>query len=348
MVTIKDIAREAGVSFTTVSNVIHGRYQHVSRATIERVERAMKDLGYVPSMSARGLVSRTSRLIALAYGHRDLGGRTMLEDAFASTLVGAVEREVRARQYYLMLSAVQNTEDLLQMVSTWNVDGVLAFGLSPKEGKLLRESTDKPLVFVDGVFLPGEEELCANVGLADRAAGAEMTQYLIARGHRRIAFCCGDGAALVRPGATRERMLGWEAALHQWGIEPTDNWRIVWGPDADPERRKAADFALLERLGDFTALFFENDMLAAHVLNFLLDHGVRVPGNISLVGFDGNDYARLSRPAITTMRQDVRRKGEIAARLLLQYITDNAMPTEHNVRLSCQLQEGGTVATLKP
>lgn len=341
MVTIKDIAREAGVSFTTVSNVIHGNYGHVSQATVQRVRAVMERMQYVPNMSARGLVSRSSRLIALAYGHDDRNERTMLEDAFASTLVGAIEREVRAKKYYLLLSAVQDPGDLVQLLNTWNVDGLLAFGLSPQGAQVLRRSTQKPLVFIDGVFLPGEEAQCINVGLEDRAAGAEMTEYLLARGHRQIAFCCGSSQDLETLGPTRERMLGWEAALHRAGIEPQADWRIALGETRQERRRQ--EQALLSRLEDFTALFVANDRLAAEVQNFLLDRGVQIPARLSIAGFDGSEYASLVRPSITTMRQDVREKGVLAVRQLLACM-QSGTPEQRQIRLACHLVEGASTA----
>lgn len=340
MVTIKDIAREAGVSFTTVSNVIHGNYGHVSQATVQKVRAVMERMQYVPNMSARGLVSRSSRLIALAYGHSDRSERTMLEDAFSSALVGAIEREVRAQKYYLLLSAVQDTDDLVQLLNTWNVDGLLAFGLTPRGAQALCAGTQKPLVFIDGAFLPGEGEACVNVGLEDRAAGAEMTRYLMARGHRRIAFCCGRAEELDNPGPARERMLGWEAALRQAGVQPPETWRVALG--STRRERRAGEQRLLERLGDFTALFVASDMLAAEVQNFLLDHGVRVPDRVSVAGFDGNDYAAMVRPTIATMRQDVHEKGVLAVRQLVACIQDGA-PLHRRIQLACRLVEGGSV-----
>lgn len=336
MVTIKDIAREAGVSFTTVSNVIHGNVQHVSAATVQRVQRVMEQLQYVPNMRARGLVSSSSHLLAFAYGHDDTAARTVLEDPFASTVVGAVEQEVRARSYFLLFSGVQSSGNLVQTVDSWNVDGVLVFGLSAQSAAELRQGVHCPLVFIDGCF-PQDGGKYVNVGIEDRAAARRLTEYLLARGHRKIGLCSAC-APENRTGADRERMLGWQDALRGVGILPPADWVLPCATEQDCAN-------ILERLHDFTALFVCSDLLAARLQLYLQDRGVRVPRDISIVGFDGNEYADMARPRITTMRQDVHEKGRRAVQQLLEYI-ETGHVQQPDVQLKCTLIEQDSVRNL--
>lgn len=333
LVTIKDIACEAGVSCMTVSNVIHGNSQHVSPATVQRVRQVMQRLQYVPNMSARGLVSNSSRLIAFAYGHDDAAVRTVLEDPFASAVVGSVEQEVRAQNYFLLFSGVQDSGNLVQTIHSWNVDGVLMFGLPDNTAQELQHGLCRPLVFIDGYFPQNTEEY-KNVGIDDRTAAGCLTQYLIAHGHRHIGFCSA-GLPAHCAGADRERMHGWADALRQAGTEPSQDWLLPCAGESDFAR-------IYRRLQEFTALFVCSDLLAARLQLYLQDRGVRVPQDISITGFDGNEYAEMARPKITTMRQDVREKGRRAVRQLLEYIETGDVK-QPCIRLPCTLVEQESV-----
>ena len=125
MVTIKEIAREAGVSFTTVSNVIHGNNCRVSPETAERVREIMRKTGYIPNMGARALVSNATKLIAFAYqSYRSLDGINSLQDPFISELVGGLERKIHEEGYDMILSVLDTFENMNDAARRWNVDGM--------------------------------------------------------------------------------------------------------------------------------------------------------------------------------------------------------------------------------
>lgn len=131
MVTIKEIAREAGVSFTTVSNVIHGNNCRVSPETAERVREIMRKTGYIPNMGARALVSNATKLIAFAYqSYRSLDGINSLQDPFISELVGGLERKIHEEGYDMILSVLDTFENMNDAARRWNVDGMIVFGAS--------------------------------------------------------------------------------------------------------------------------------------------------------------------------------------------------------------------------
>ncbi len=129
MPTIKDIAREANVSVTTVSNVIHGKHSRVAQETVERIERIIAVNNYTPNLSARALVNKSSRIIGVINHLIQSQPISFLEDPFHGALLGGVERKLRERGYYMMIRTVANEEELFSLFRNWNLDGVILTGL---------------------------------------------------------------------------------------------------------------------------------------------------------------------------------------------------------------------------
>ena len=125
MATIKDIAAYTGVSPTTVSNVIHGRSGRVSEETVHKIQDAIEKLGYVPNMSARSLVSSSSKVIALINHINTRKDSNFMDDPFQASLIGIIESALRENGYYLMVRTVDTADELLAFLRNWNVDGLL-------------------------------------------------------------------------------------------------------------------------------------------------------------------------------------------------------------------------------
>ena len=138
MVTIKEIANQLGVSMTTVSNVIHGKTSEVSPATIEMVQKALKESGYVPNMGARNLAQNQSKIIGVVMKERKGRYTNLLCDPFYGELVGAIEKIIRTKDYYLMMNISDNMQDTLKNAATWNVDGVIMVSLDYEDVLELR------------------------------------------------------------------------------------------------------------------------------------------------------------------------------------------------------------------
>lgn len=186
MVRIKDIARKAGVSPTTVSNVIHGNDKKVSKETVEKIQKLLKEMDYVPSMGAVMLVGGNSRLIGVLAGEPGGKGRLKEGNAFANELIRALESEIYKRNYYMLLHFVSTAEEGIQFAATWNVEGLVTLGFSARDNEKLQLKCRAPVVSVDVYY---EKQRVANVGLDDREGGCQMADYLFGCGHReRIAF----------------------------------------------------------------------------------------------------------------------------------------------------------------
>lgn len=313
MIRIKDIADRAGVSPTTVSNVIHGKTGRVSKATVEKINRILKEMEYVPSISARMLANNSSGLIGVALGFMKKGNASSFEDPFVSAMLGNLEYQIREHGYYMMLVARHEKDDLMQQALGWNFDGMIAMALKEKEIAELSERLGKPLVTIDQ-YLPPELGV-RSITMDDRGGAYQMSQYLIGKGHKKFLFLSDCDL-----GVDHYRWLGVRQAMEEAGIEDFESRHIVipW----NPEQREKAYEEMLPLFKKQTALFFSSDYYALEASNFLQNRGIKVPEEISIAGFDDVTYATLARPKLTTVHQMVDGKARRAVEVLMHLIQD--------------------------
>ena len=313
MIRIKDIADRAGVSPTTVSNVIHGKTGRVSKATVEKINRILKEMEYVPSISARILANNSSSLIGVALGFMKKGNASSFEDPFVSAMLGNLEYQIREHGYYMMLVARHEKDDLMQQALGWNFDGMIAMALKEKEIAELSERLGKPLVTIDQ-YLPPELGV-RSITMDDRGGAYQMSQYLIGKGHKKFLFLSDCDL-----GVDHYRWLGVRQAMEEAGIEDFESRHIVipW----NPEQREKAYEEMLPFFKKQTALFFSSDYYALEASNFLQNRGIKVPEEISIAGFDDVTYATLARPKLTTVHQMVDGKARRAVEVLMHLIQD--------------------------
>lgn len=313
MIRIKDIADRAGVSPTTVSNVIHGKTGRVSKATVEKINRILKEMEYVPSISARMLANNSSGLIGVALGFMKKGNASSFEDPFVSAMLGNLEYQIREHGYYMMLVARHEQDDIMQQALGWNFDGMIAMALKEKEIAELSERLGKPLVTIDQ-YLPPELGV-RSITMDDRGGAYQMSQYLIGKGHKKFLFLSDCDL-----GVDHYRWLGVRQAMEEAGIEDFESRHIVipW----NPEQREKAYEEMLPFFKKQTALFFSSDYYALEASNFLQNRGIKVPEEISIAGFDDVTYATLARPKLTTVHQMVDGKARRAVEVLMHLIQD--------------------------
>ena len=307
--TIQDIARLAGVSPTTVSNVIHGNDRRVSAATRQRIKVVIKAQGYVPNLSARSLKTNTSRIIAMfnAIVPEESGGS--LQDPFHSALLTGIERELRGSDYFLMVRSVSSAEELLRYLNNWKVDALIMTGIISDAFYQALRSQAAPFLLVDS-YVEGEAGL--RIRLEDRQGARLAAEHLLGLGHRDILFC---GPQPLDRGVIAERLAGLRETLAEHGIAHPDSLIRPCPMGIDEAVAVGRELALRN---DFTAIFATADVLAAGIVSGLQSAGRRVPKDISVVGFDDLAIARLSLPPLTTVRQDVVARGQQGARMLLR------------------------------
>ena len=311
MATIKDIAQATGVSCTTVSNVIHGKAKRVSAETIEKINDAIKTLGYVPNMSARALVSNSSKVIGFVNHVMTRKSANFMEDPFHSTAIGAIESTLRENGYYLMLRTVETADDLVAFLQNWNVDGLFFTGIFKDNFFDEVARLNIPIVLIDSYVR--QPHFC-NVGLEDFKGSFQATRHLIENGHRRIAFA---SPSIKDGGVLQERFLGYKAALAEASI-PFDKELVIKQEMDIDSCRKAADELLLHP--DVTGLVVTADIMAAGIMAGLHERGVKIPEDISVVGFDDINICQMVTPTLTTIHQDMNLKGRLAVDFMLQLL----------------------------
>lgn len=314
MVTIKEMAEMLGTSTTTVSNVIHGKTGEVSPSMVEKVKRLIEEYDYVPNISARNLARNKSKIIGLAMKANQDKYENFIKDPFAGELTGAVESCVRAEGYFTMLYISNDITEIINSVASWNVDGLILLGIQKEDGILLKRKVKKPMVFVDCYFDDSIFEY-VNVGIEDRKGSYEITKYLIGKGHRKIAFLADNCV-----GGDYERFKGYKDAVMEAGIPFEEDDFILLQPNGSDLSMVFAD--VYRRARDFTAFVCVSDYYAANIMNDLKDRGVRIPEDLSIVGFDDNIYSRMVRPALTTVHQDVTRKSRLVVEKLFHMIRE--------------------------
>jgi LacI family transcriptional regulator len=315
--TIRDVARRAGVSPSTVSRFLTG-ITPVSAAKRERVGRAIRRLGFRPNALARGLKQRRSYSIGLLIPD-------ITNPYFAEAAKG-VEEAAQQGGFAVLLCDSENDpareSRYLELLRERQVDGLIY--VTAGDGASLRRLwRGRPLVVMDRE-VPG---LATDSVTTDNERGAyEITRILLQHGHRRVAFLAGP----QRLAPARLRLRGYRRALRELKI-PAEAGLIRQG-DFTVEGGRAAMEALLRHSPRPTAVVASNDVMALGAVQTIEEAGLRVPAHISVVGFDDIPVAALVRPPLTTVAQPVRQMGEVAVQLLLAGLTDGRQDGGRGVR----------------
>ena len=306
---IFDVARLAGVSHQTVSRVLND-LPNVRPATRERVEAAIKQLRYVPSPAARALVTRRSRVIGLiTTGGPDYG------KSLIALHLGAAAREAR---YGVSTASMLDADDLAlraaaEMLLRQNVEAIVLIATrSHTVHTLLAMELGVPLVTVSSLRL-GD---VSAVAVDQFRAAKSLTEYLMSLGHRRIHHVSGPADS----SDATERIRGWRAALAEGGLAAPEPIEGDWTPTGG----FVAGLALADRAP--SAVFASNDQTAMGVMHALRTRGLRVPDDVSVVGFDDIPEAEHFEPALTTVRQDFRALGRDAFATVVEAIESDETP----------------------
>ncbi len=339
LMTLKEIAEHLNISATTVSNVIHGKTKEVSPTTVKRVQDYLEEVHYAPNIMARNLAQNRSKIIGLVLKRSLYQNVNIFTDPFIAELIGGIEKSVREAGYFMMLYISDDMDEIIRYVSGWNVDGLILFTFSDEDTLRFHQQYTKPAVYID-TYIDEKTELSmdhriVNVGLDDEAAIYDATRYLIECGHRRIGFL-----SLNYTGVDIERYAGFQRALKEAGIPITDQNLMQKFYSSDGSLRTYREIA--KDAANFTAVVASSDSTAILLSNALEEAGYRVPEDISIIGFDDSTQCIFSRKPLTTIRQNIPMKGEVAVRTLIQMIHGH-FPKEKNIILPTELIKRETV-----
>lgn len=319
--TIKDVAKLAGVSPSTVSRVI-ANSSRISEKTKKKVRDAMKQLGYHPNMIARSLASQTTQTIGLvAASSNDL----VFQNPFFPTVLRGISEGAHEKQYSLHMTTGKTEreiyEDVVKMVQGRRVDGLILL-YSKVEDPVLGYLMERnfPFVVIGKPFKHVEE--ITHVDNDNFRAAKDVTKHLVDLGHERIAFVGGNLNFVV----TVDRVLGYEKALRDVGIEMRNEY--VVHEEFVREGGQEAMKELLSLDEPPTALVVADDLMALGVLNTLNEIGMRVPEDISVVSFNNVMLAEMSRPPLTSVDINIFDLGFESARNLIQMIENPKEPVK--------------------
>lgn len=321
MATIKDVAREAGVSVATVSRVIN-QSPKAGKSSIEAVTKAMKKLGYRPNATARALVSQSSNTVGVLVGD--------VSDPFFGTMVKAVDNVARQNGKHILIGHgyhnAQDERQALELLINNRCDALVvhAKGLSDEELCSYAQEV-KGLVLINRHI----EQIADRCISLDNFKGAYLaTEFLIRHGHRHIA-CISSNHDIEDADA---RIQGYRAALLAHDIHLPETYIARGKPDS--EGGEAAMTELLTKSVTMTGLVTYNDNMAAGAISVAQENGIPVPDKLSIVGFDDGLIARYISPRLTTIRYPIEMMAEHAATLALQLAKDAPQPAGATMRFT--------------
>jgi LacI family transcriptional regulator len=334
-VTILQIAQEAGVSYQTVSRVINNR-PDVAVETRERVRRVIATLGYQPNAIARSLASKRTHTLGLITAD--------LNDYFYAQMIVGAQAEARNQGYRFMLGSVErnphNEPEFVRMMAERHVDGLLLarIGTSTENHYIQQLLEDRVPLVTTSYHLQDAPLTVVDV---DNVAGASMaTRHLLESGHRQIAMITGP----MNIQSVHDRITGYTQALVEAGLSAEQS--LVAHGDWQHRGGYLAMQDLLARGRTFTAVFAHNDSMAIGALHALRQTQLRVPQDISIVGYDDRPEAAYADPPLTTIRQPTHEVGVIATRLLIQTIEQPETPPQQII-LGVELIQRDSVADIR-
>jgi len=323
-VTIRDVARAAGVSTATAARALGG-YGHASPAARRKVSESARQLGYRPNVVARALVSRATTTVGLVVGD--------IENPFFAAAARGLADVMDAHGYTVLLANADEDAGrerrAVDALRARQVDGMVvvpAPGASPEHLTEL-VTAGVPLVLLDRavVGVAADSVLVRNVAGA-RAAVA----HLAGLGHRRIGVV-SDSPDIT---SSAERIQGYRQALRAAGIAPEPGLISIGGPTRDDG--EAAALRLLDRPDRPTAVFTANNFMTVGALRAARSLALRIPEDVALVGFDDLDWTTLVQPPVTVVRQPVADLGRVAGERLLRRLEGDAGPPKR-IRLDANL-----------
>jgi LacI family transcriptional regulator len=303
--TIKDIAKRSGVSITTVSRVLNRKEEGMSEKTREKVLKVIKEAQYQPNQFARGLVTKQSKLLGLIV--------PTIANPFFPELCRGAEDEANKRDYSLVIcnsdDKPEKEERYLRVLKEQQIDGIILSSFSPSSKRLLEEG-NIPCALLDRVI---EGNLYTSVFLDNEFGGYLAGKHLTDLGHRNIA--CISGPISIRN--SFERVKGFRRALEESGINHQNILESEGEFTTESAYKHAKDLLMHNNI---TAIFACNDLMAFGVYQAAHELNIKIPEELSIIGFDDIPFASSLIPKLTTIRQDTYEMGRRAVELLINQI----------------------------
>lgn len=336
MVTLKDIATKCGLSVATVSKAMNNM-PDISPVTVQRVRDAAREMGYLPNAAARSMKTGRSMTIGLMMY---LGnGESIWTHNFSAQIADSIHRRMEDEGYDLTPVSFKGASKMggyLNYCRYRNYDGLIIMS-GGSEDPALRELTesDFPLVTID------YKTSSRSSVISDNAAGLkQLVHYIYSRGHRKIAFIHGNDSTV-----TRDRLSGFFEACRELNLDIPDDYLAASRYLSKKDCARATE-SLLSMSDRPTCIIFPDDLAALGGISVIKAHGLSIPEDISIAGYDGAHVAEAMNPSLTTYRQDCEAIGRHAADMLLEAIRNPHGFTPRHLLIPGMLVEGGSVRNL--
>lgn len=323
--TLKDIAKEAGFSITTVSKALsQNEHLDVSKKTKEKVQHIARKLHYTPNQLAINLKNSRTYTIGVILP-------TVVHCFFARVLNRIIEKA--EKNGYLVIALQSNEKSsaekkMVNLLLDKKVDGILiSLSNETKDFTHLKKILSKkiPLVLFDKIE-PSID--CSKVSVNDKQAAYEAVSFLISKGHKKIAHFRGD----LNPKVSKDRFEGYKKALIDHGILYDPSLIYVSNTNSDYEDGYSFTQKLLAEHPDVDAIFTVTDLIAIGAINFLQKHSIKIPEDIAVFGFSNWTTSSMICPALSTVEQPSAMMGEVAVKILLEEIRMQKEQKAYNIR----------------
>lgn len=313
-VGIRDLAKEAGVSITTVSKALNG-YSDVNPETKRKIQEIAQKLNYMPDANARSLGGKAQKTLAFLVS----GLVEKDESGFVFGLISGMYQASLEHDFDFIIlttnAAKQSELSYIQLCRQKNIDGVLISGLNTNE-PYYRElmSSEIPCVVVEGEYK--SQNVCG-LSIDNAKASYDVVHYLVGLGHKKIAMMNGKKTATV----AKRRLKGYMQAMEEAGLEMDETW--IEDGAFEEDTAYEATFRLLENCHGMTAVFCASDLMAIGVIRALNSKGIRVPQDVSVVGFDDIPAAKYIHGGLTTVSQSPYEIGHMGGDVLYHMIREH-------------------------
>ena len=329
--TIKDVAKKAGVSISTVSRVINDS-KPVTNEVKQRVLDVIKETGYVPNPLARSLVTKKSQLIGVIVPE--------VTDTFAAEVLNGIEEISKMYDYDILLANTYSEKDLevknINLLRAKQVEGIVMISWDiDKDVVGLLEDSGIPAVYISKTTRDFD---IYNVSINNNSAVKDMTNFLLDKGHKKIVLL----NTTFQTNLADERLTGYRDAIVGRGLKVNEGFIKSCGPTVDDGYMAVKE--MLESKVDVDAIFATSDEVAIGAINACFDLGYKVPEDISVVGFYDIEFSKMCRPKLTTVKQPLYDMGAVAIRMIIKMVKGIEID-EKKVELPYTISDRDSVAT---
>ena len=329
--TIKDVAKKAGVSISTVSRVINDS-KPVTNEVKQRVLDVIKETGYVPNPLARSLVTKKSQLIGVIVPE--------VTDTFAAEVLNGIEEISKMYDYDILLANTYSEKDLevknINLLRAKQVEGIVMISWDiDKDVVGLLEDSGIPAVYISKTTRDFD---IYNVSINNNSAVKDMTNFLLDRGHKKIVLL----NTTFQTNLADERLTGYRDAIVGRGLKVNEGFIKSCGPTFDDGYMAVKE--MLESKVDVDAIFATSDEVAIGAINACFDLGYKVLEDISVVGFYDIEFSKMCRPKLTTVKQPLYDMGAVAIRMIIKMVKGIEID-EKKVELPYTISDRDSVAT---